>query len=307
MKMEANEITNGASVPPSGGETDSSARILVVDDEPYMRNLLVKTLNQFGYKTIDTAGDGADAWRALHETSYRLVITDQKMPKVTGLELIKRMRHEEMMQPVILLSGTLPAEELGRNPGLRVDAMLSKPVSTAELLATMEKLLQTAENDAVMNGKQIRGTREQPNAQTQDQIHSPARILLVDDDRDRRHLNSEVLTSSGYNVEGVNDGAAGWEALRTYDYDLVITDNHMPRMTGLEMIEKLNSARMEVPIIMATGNLPMDEFDRKPWLKPDAMLQKPYTPLDLLNTVRKILNTGGAANNGSAKLLPKIF
>jgi len=46
---------------------------------------------------------------------------------------------------------------------------------------------------------------------------------------------------------GVQDGAAGWESLQTYDYDLVITDNKMPRMTGVEMIGKLRSANMAVP------------------------------------------------------------
>ena len=59
-------------------------------------------------------------------------------------------------------------------------------------------------------------------------------------------------------------------------YDLAITDNTMPKMTGLEIIEKLRSARMAIPVIMATRSLPLDEIARKPWLKPDAMLQWPF-------------------------------
>ena len=48
---------------------------------------------------------------------------------------------------------------------------------------------------------------------------------------------------------------AAWEALQTYEYDLVITDNQMPRMTGLEMIGKLRSSTMTVPVIMALQDI----------------------------------------------------
>ena len=79
--------------------------------------------------------------------------------------------------------------------------------------------------------------------------------------------------------------------LQAKSYDLIITDNKMPRMTGIEMIEKLRSASMAVPVIMATESLPTQEFARKPWLKPDATLQRPFSNDDLLAAVRTILRT----------------
>jgi FixJ family two-component response regulator len=48
---------------------------------------------------------------------------------------------------------------------------------------------------------------------------------------------------------------------------------------------------MTLPVIMATGHLPMNEFARKPWLKPDAMLQRPFSNDDLLEAVQKILHS----------------
>ncbi len=125
--------------------------------------------------------------------------------------------------------------------------------------------------------------------------NSPHRILVVDDNGDVRQLTLDVLAGSGYDVEAVEDGAAGWEALQAKSYDLIITDNKMPRMTGIEMIEKLRSARMAVPVIMATGDLPTHEFTRKPWLKPDATLQRPFSNGALLEAVRRFLRT----NDGS--------
>ena len=122
----------------------------------------------------------------------------------------------------------------------------------------------------------------------------PRRILVVDDDNSVRQLTVNVLARSGYDVEGVKDGAAGWESLQANSYDLIVTDNKMPRVTGIEMIEKLRSACMAIPVIMATGCFPTDELARKPWLTPDAMLQRPHSNDDLLAAVKEILRAKDA-------------
>jgi len=129
--------------------------------------------------------------------------------------------------------------------------------------------------------------------------NSPQRVLVVDDDSDARQLSLEVLAGAGYHVEGVKDGAAGWEALETNRYDLVITDNKMPRMTGLEMIEKLHSASRAVPVIMVTGYSAIQDFARKPWLKPDATLQKPFSNAALLEVVKRVLRTDDGNDGGN--------
>ena len=119
--------------------------------------------------------------------------------------------------------------------------------------------------------------------------NTPRRILVVDDDNDTRQLSVDVLVEAGYYVESAKDGAAGWELLQVKNYDLVITDNHMPRLTGMEMIAKLRSAHMSIPIILATGTFPANIIAHNPWLKPDAALQRPYSKDDLVATVKKIL------------------
>jgi len=131
-------------------------------------------------------------------------------------------------------------------------------------------------------------------------INSRQRILVVDDDRDIRQLCVEVLAASGYAVEAAKDGAAGWDALQASRYDLLITDNKMPRMTGIEMIAKLRAAKMKLPIIMATGFLPIHQFIRRPWLQPDVAMERPFTNDDLLEVVNKILRPTATPN----RLLP---
>ncbi len=125
------------------GERAPRRRILVVDDDVYVRELNAGVLIRSGYH-VDTAVDGVDAWRALHDEQYDLLITDEQMPWVTGLELIQKLRAEAMLLPVILASGLPPLEDLARDPGLRIQAVVTKPCPLLVLLQTVESVLSEA-------------------------------------------------------------------------------------------------------------------------------------------------------------------
>jgi YesN/AraC family two-component response regulator len=64
-------------------------------------------------------------------------------------------------------------------------------------------------------------------------------------------------------VDTAEDGEFGWEALQAKNYDLLITDNNMPKVSGLELVKKLRSARMALPVILASGAMP-EELNRLP-------------------------------------------
>lgn len=127
------------------------------------------------------------------------------------------------------------------------------------------------------------------NAPLQGQTNPPPHILVVEDDSYMRQLSAESLSLCGYHVDAAEDGAAAWDAIQLESYDLVITDNSMPKVTGVELLKKLRSACMALPVIMATGTLPQEEFTRSPWLQPAATLVKPYTIAQLLRTVHEVL------------------
>jgi len=128
------------------------------------------------------------------------------------------------------------------------------------------------------------------------------RILVVEDDDDIRRFNTEVLTGSGYHVEAAVDGAKGWEALNSGRYDLLITDNNMPNLTGIELIRKLNDARIPVPVILASG---LEFVDQVAELRVAATLPKPFTLDELLGTVKKVLGeTGGGEWQAPAPTQP---
>jgi CheY-like chemotaxis protein len=309
-------------------------RILLVDDDIYIRELYTEVLIRAGYD-VDVAKDGVDAWTVLNSAIHDLLITDYKMPRMTGLELIEKLRSEGMTLPVILASATVPTEELQRRSWLQVDATLAKPFTVEALLDMVRKVLCAADGvrsrvemdfpiilkamskiefspwplnqSSTMNNTVVPSPEKSPIAPNRYDAHSPYRILVVDDNHESRQVSVTILAGSGYAVEAAQDGDAGWEALQASHYDLVITDNQMPRMTGIEMLEKLCYARMPVLTIMATGLLPVDEFKRKPWLIPDAMLQKPFSNDDLLTTVKNVLRSDGGSDEGKKSLHPLSF
>jgi DNA-binding response OmpR family regulator len=128
-----------------------------------------------------------------------------------------------------------------------------------------------------------------PGTPGQSQPEPRLRILVVEDDDDIRRLNTEVLNRNGYQVDAAEDGAVAWAALQADRYALMITDNAMPKMTGIELLNKLRTAKMSLPVIMAAGTIPMAEFLRDPCLQPAATLLKPYTLDELVGTVREVL------------------
>jgi DNA-binding response OmpR family regulator len=155
-----------------------------------------------------------------------------------------------------------------------------------------------------MKDNQSLAEREPAGTPPPSQANPPHRILVVEDDILIRQLNTVALLRSGYDVDTADDGDAAWKALSADCYDLVITDNNMPKVTGIELLKKMRAGRMELPVIMATGVLPKEEFGRHPWLQPEAMLAKPYTVEEMLSTVEKVLREVDAASGSSRRFQP---
>jgi DNA-binding NtrC family response regulator len=113
---------------------------------------------------------------------------------------------------------------------------------------------------------------------------------VVEDEHDLRQLTAEVLIDAGYQVDVAENGGAAWDALQLSKYDLLITDQFMPKVSGVELLKKIHAARMTLPVIMATGFLPTWEFALHTWLQPVEMLLKPYSFEKLLGLVKNVLN-----------------
>ena len=117
--------------------------VLVVDDEPIVREVIVRYLEREGYRTLE-AGDGDAARDALARTSPDLVVLDVMLPGTDGLELCRWIRSTSQL-PVIML--TARGEEADRIVGLELgaDDYVTKPFSPRELAARVKSVLRRSD------------------------------------------------------------------------------------------------------------------------------------------------------------------
>jgi DNA-binding response OmpR family regulator len=127
---------------PSGNNSPVTT-VLVVDDEPTVRDVVVRYLEQAGYRALQ-AGDGNNARALLEHESPNLVILDLMLPGLDGLSLCRWIRSRSMM-PVIMI--TALGEEADRLAGLEIgaDDYVTKPFSPRELVARVKAVLRRAE------------------------------------------------------------------------------------------------------------------------------------------------------------------
>lgn len=82
------------------------------------------------------------------------------------------------------------------------------------------------------------------------------RVLYVDDDPIFRQLAQMVLRRAGFQVTTVSDGVEALDLLRLDPHDLLVTDFHMPRLDGVELIRALRSAGVQIPAVLVSATLP---------------------------------------------------
>jgi two-component system OmpR family response regulator len=111
----------------------SKAKILVVDDEAGVRDMLADALRMQGY-TAAVADDGQAALREIHDGNYDLVISDVNMPKVSGFELLERMRATGNETPVIMLTARGDRADVAVGFRAGADDYVTKPFGLEELM-----------------------------------------------------------------------------------------------------------------------------------------------------------------------------
>ena len=137
-----------------------SARILVVDDDPGIVDVVTYALRQDGFE-VDTAGDGNAALTAARSRPYDVVVLDIMLPGMSGMDVCRNLRAES---PVPILMLTAKDAEVDRVLGLELgaDDYVTKPFSVAELVSRVRALLRRREldrDDGAAPVRQVGGVR----------------------------------------------------------------------------------------------------------------------------------------------------
>ena len=132
-------------------------------------------------------------------------------------------------------------------------------------------------------------------------------ILVADDESHILHVVSLKLRNAGYRVITAHDGQEALEMAQAQHPDLLITDYHMPQLSGLELCQRLKQdvRTSDIPAIMLTArgyHLEPQDTENSGILK---MLSKPFSPRQLLVTVNEVLEGSGPGRLAVAGAMPE--
>jgi len=268
-----------------------TAEILIIEDDPEVRDLLDHLLKDEGYRTA-VARDGAAAIDLVTQGTMPpdLILTDFNLPNgMDGLQVAAKLREKSRRKtPVIVLTGDI-STGTSREIALQNCVKLDKPIKLKELTEVIQQLvaLPVSVDRVVASPAKATGTFEHPV------------IFVVDDDRAVREAIRDALEYDGRSVQTYSTCEAFIEAYRPGHEACLLIDAYLPGMNGLELLRWLGHAGHRLPAIMITGDsdVPMAVQAMKAgaW----DFIEKPIGHRELLESVENAL---GQSRN-SCKLL----
>ena len=248
---------------------EDSQRVLVVDDDPEILELLADVLNKHGLE-VTAVANGTAMDEALEREHYDLLVLDLMLPGENGLSIAKRLKQTNSL-PIIML--TALSDDIDKVVGLEIgaDDYVAKPFNPRVLLARIRSVLRRKNTP----------NRTAASAET-------TRILVVDDDPDTLQLLDDYFTQQGFEVLTAENGDGLEKVLAETEIDLVILDLKIPGENGQQLAARIRRTS-DLPIIMMTGL--GDDVEQVVGLEmgADDYIYKPPNPRELLARVKAIL------------------
>lgn len=118
------------------------------------------------------------------------------------------------------------------------------------------------------------------------------KILIVEDEESLLKLESILLTSKGYQVEGAADGRSALEAVKNMQPDLVLLDIMLPEIDGFEVCRRIKAdeATRHIPVIMLTAKKSREDMARGEEVGADWYITKPFKSAMVIETIQRFLS-----------------
>ncbi len=222
-------------------EYDTNYRVLIVDDEPTNLSYLNRLLNRSGFavQEAENAEIGLKLWR---EWQPHIILTDWRMPKMDGLEMVKQIRQTDNKTPILLITASSYAEDEELILSAGCNSYLFKPVDRNKLLTEIDRWL----------------TEIYPR-----KAKEPLSILLAEDNPVNQKVILRMLTKLGYSADVAANGQIALDAIKSNKYNLVLMDVEMPILDGIEVTQQVRLEIDNPPAIVAmTAHRDRDEMNR---------------------------------------------
>jgi PAS domain S-box-containing protein len=215
-----------SSVPAAPQAIPLNAAVLVIDDDPFVQDLLRKYLTKEGY-IVDGVSSGDEGLKRAKEILPMAIILDVMMPHKDGWSVLQEIKNDPALSSIPVIMYTMVDD---KNFGLAIGASeyLIKPVSKEKILQVLEKFKQQ-----IAHGH----------------------ILMVDDDPDLRHLAERTMRKEGWKVRMAGNGREALTSLESGLPGVIFLDLMMPVMDGFEFLTIFQTKPewKNIPVVVITA------------------------------------------------------
>ncbi len=205
---------------------ESAHTILVIDDDPVVRDLLRRHLSRNGYRVV-VAVDGVEGVRLAGETRPDLITLDVLMPELDGWAVLSELKSDPAVADIPVIVVSIVDE---RNLGYSLGAAdyLTKPVDRDQLLSVLAKHC---------------GNRTRH------------RVLVVDDDAETREMVRRLLERAQWDVDEADNGISALDRIAGDPPDIILLDLMMPEMDGFEFLAQIGEDERwrALPVVVMTA------------------------------------------------------
>ena len=224
--------------------------ILVIDDSKLVRDMLRGLLSQHQFY-VDVAANASEGLHFLGYKPYDLVVVDYMLPDINGLQLLTTIKERFPELPVIMLTSK-------GNEGVAVQAMKlgasDYVIKSQDFIMQLPLIIQQAITSQAQ--KTVEEEKKPvPLQETVKTASQPKRILIVDDNDVMKNLTQQILQLNNFQTQTAKNGEECLEKILSMpdDFDLIIINFLLPDMNGLQLMEKLNKFKANIPFILLSS------------------------------------------------------
>ena len=255
-----------------GGRRPHADCVLVIDDDATARELLADQLKAEGFSVV-TASGGLEGLKLAKELRPRVITLDVIMADLDGWSVLAALRQDSELAEIPVIMVTI-VDQQHRAVALGAAGYLTKPIDRERLHRMVEHFRAPAQ---------------------------PTRVLLVEDDAFQRERMRAWLESQRWIVQEAANGREALDRLHQGKPDLILLDLMMPEMDGFQVVATLQKdpGWRDIPVIVITAlDLDANAHERLNSGVQSVLLKETFRPADLVERVRRLVQTKPAVSNG---------
>lgn len=257
------------------------ARVLVVDDNDTCRKVLVQQCSAWGLN-VSAAASGKEALALLRTKAhlrdyFDIVLLDQNMPGMTGMQLAAKIKEDPSLNHDILLVmltgiSNAPSKIVARNSGIK--RILAKPVAGYTLKTTLADEL-AQRNQGNVGAQTLASGPAEPIT-----VPDDFRILVAEDNNISTKVIRGMLGKLNVHPDTASNGEEALKAMKAQRYDLVLMDCEMPVLDGFSATQQLRAwevshQRVRTPVVALTAHILAEHKERARQAGMDGHMAKP--------------------------------